>query len=373
MLGAKGAILLTGQLGSVPNFRYPKSGDGRPLSTTSTLCSTEKAHGCGSGSRAQPSQEPDAGAPAKLREGLHEAKALNPALQQEAAGGSSAETPAPAATWIERVVPRGLQPYAHLARLDKPIGTWLLLWPGLWSIAMAAPAGALPDLRMLSLFGVGAVLLRGAGCTINDLWDRDIDVARTRTRPLAAGALSPLQGVAFLGAQLTLGLGILLQLNTFSQALGASSLALVFTYPLMKRFTHWPQAFLGLTFNWGALLGWAAVRGSLEPGVVAPLYAACIAWTLVYDTIYAHQDKADDARVGVRSTALLFGEATPYWLAGFGASALSGLALAGYSASLGWPYYAALGAAGCHLAWQISTVDLDSRSDCNAKLAGSSD
>lgn len=196
-------------------------------------------------------------------------------------------------SWIDLYLPEKVRPYAHLARLDKPIGTWLLAWPCMWSITLAASPGHLPDMKMLTLFGCGAFLLRGAGCTINDLLDRDIDtkVERTKSRPIASGALTPFQGVSFLGLQLLLGLGILLQLNNYSRMLGASSLLLVFSYPLMKRITFWPQAFLGLTFNWGALLGWSAVRGSLDPVVVLPLYVSGVFWTLVYDTIYAHQVK----------------------------------------------------------------------------------
>uniref|UniRef100_A0A7N0RDF5 4-hydroxybenzoate polyprenyltransferase n=1 Tax=Kalanchoe fedtschenkoi TaxID=63787 RepID=A0A7N0RDF5_KALFE len=195
-------------------------------------------------------------------------------------------------SWIDLYLPQKIRPYAHLARLDKPIGTWLLAWPCMWSINMAASPGSLPDFKMMALFGCGALLLRGAGCTVNDLLDRDIDtkVERTKLRPVASGLLSPFEGVSFLGLQLLLGLGILLQLNNYSRVLGASSLLLVFSYPLMKRFTFWPQAFLGLTFNWGALLGWSAIRGSLDPTVVLPLYFSGVCWTLVYDTIYAHQD-----------------------------------------------------------------------------------
>ncbi|XP_037449163.1 4-hydroxybenzoate polyprenyltransferase, mitochondrial isoform X2 [Triticum dicoccoides] len=289
-----------------------------------------------------------------------------------------------------------------LARLDKPIGTWLLAWPCMWSITIAAMPGELPDLKMLALFGCGAVLLRGAGCTVNDLLDRDIDnkVERTKSRPFASGALTPSQGVAFLGGQLLLGLGILLQLNNFSRVLGASSLLLVFSYPLMKRFTFWPQAYLGLTFNWGALLGWAAIRGSLDPAVILPLYTAGICWTLVYDTIYAHQvfywwhsfisklcksnssglswflmiisvtcqDKEDDLKVGVKSTALRFGDSTKQWISAFGAASIGSLALSGYNAELAWPYYPLLTAGAAHLAWQISTVDLSDRADCNRKF-----
>ncbi|KAL8457776.1 hypothetical protein ACS0TY_035595 [Phlomoides rotata] len=273
-------------------------------------------------------------------------------------------------SWIDGYLPENARPYARLARLDKPIGTWLLAWPCMWSITMAATSGSFPDIKMMMLFGTGALLLRGAGCTVNDLLDRDIDtkVDRTRLRPIASGVLSPVQGICFLGFQLLLGLGILLQLNNFSIVLGASSLLLVFTYPLMKRLTFWPQAYLGLTFNWGALLGWAAVRGSLNPAVVIPLYASGVFWTLVYDTIYAHQDKEDDLRVGVKSTALRFGDSTKEWIAGFGMACIGSLALSGFNANLEWPYYTFLAAASAQLAWQISTVDLSSRADCNRKF-----
>ncbi|KAK6123487.1 hypothetical protein DH2020_042776 [Rehmannia glutinosa] len=240
-------------------------------------------------------------------------------------------------SWIDVYLPEKARAYAHLARLDKPIGTWLLAWPCMWSITMAAAPGSLPDIKMMMLFGTGALLLRGAGCTINDLLDQDIDtkVERTRLRPIASGVLSPFQGICFLGFQLLLGLGILLQLNNFSRVLGASSLLLVFSYPLMKRLTFWPQAYLGLTFNWGALLGWAAVKGSLDPAVVLPLYASGVFWTLVYDTIYAHQDKEDDKKVGVKSTALRFGDSTKEWVAGFGIACIGSLALSGFNANLG--------------------------------------
>ncbi|KAL0533153.1 hypothetical protein IC582_030368 [Cucumis melo] len=223
---------------------------------------------------------------------------------------------------------------------------------------------------MLTLFGCGALLLRGAGCTINDLLDRDIDtkVERTKLRPVASGQLTQPQGISFLGLQLFLGLGILLQLNNYSRILGASSLLLVFSYPLMKRFTYWPQAYLGLTFNWGALLGWAAIRGTLDPAIVLPLYFSGVFWTLVYDTIYAHQDKGDDLKVGVKSTALRFGDSTKEWITMFGIANIGCLALSGYNADIGWPFYALLAAASGQLAWQIFTVDLSSRADCNRKF-----
>lgn len=273
-------------------------------------------------------------------------------------------------SWIDLYLPQKARPYAQLARLDKPIGTWLLAWPCMWSITLAAEPGNLPDIKMMALFGCGALLLRGAGCTINDLLDQDIDVKveRTKLRPVASGLLTPFQGLSFLGLQLLLGLGILLQLNNYSRVLGASSLLLVFTYPLMKRLTFWPQAYLGLTFNWGALLGWAAVRGSLDAFIVVPLYASGVFWTLVYDTIYAHQDKEDDLKVGVKSTALRFGDSTKEWVTGFGLACMSSLALSGLNADLGWPYYTFLAAASGHLAWQIYTVDLSNRADCNRKF-----
>ncbi|XP_075668232.1 4-hydroxybenzoate polyprenyltransferase, mitochondrial-like [Castanea sativa] len=273
-------------------------------------------------------------------------------------------------SWIDLYLPKHVRPYALLARLDKPIGTWLLAWPCMWSISLAAIPGHLPDFKMMLLFGCGSLLLRGAGCTINDLIDRNIDikVERTKLRPVASGLLSPFHGLCFLGFQLLLGLGILLQLNNYSCILGASSLLLVFSYPLMKRFTFWPQAYLGLTFNWGALLGWAAVKGSLDPAIVLPLYISGVFWTLVYDTIYAHQDKEDDLKVGVKSTALKFGDSTKEWITGFGIASISSLALCGYNAGIGWPYYAFLTAASGQLAWQIQTVDLSSRADCNRKF-----
>ncbi|OAY59555.1 4-hydroxybenzoate polyprenyltransferase, mitochondrial [Manihot esculenta] len=273
-------------------------------------------------------------------------------------------------SWIDLYLPRLVRPYARLARLDKPIGTWLLAWPCMWSISLAATPGHVPDFKMMTLFGCGALLLRGAGCTINDLLDRDIDtkVERTKLRPVASGLLSPFQGLCFLGFQLMLGLGILLQLNNYSQILGASSLLLVFSYPLMKRLTFWPQAYLGLTFNWGALLGWSAIKGSLDPAVVLPLYVGGVFWTLVYDTIYAHQDKEDDLKVGIKSTALRFGDSTKEWITGFGIACISSLALSGVSADIGWPFYAFLAAASGHLAWQIWTVDLSCRADCNRKF-----
>jgi len=272
--------------------------------------------------------------------------------------------------WVDRLLPGGWQPYARLARLDRPIGTWLLYLPCLWGLALGWQAEKLPVLEMVwlvALFGLGALVMRGAGCTVNDLWDRDLDrrVARTATRPIASGAVTPRRALVFLAAQMAIGLVILLQLNRFSWALGVAVLLLVFTYPLAKRVTDWPQAVLGLTFNWGALLGYAAVTGTLAaPAVVA--YAAGFFWTLGYDTIYAHQDKEDDAIVGVRSSALALGERTRPALAGFYALTVALLGGSAWLAGLGPWAYAGLAALALHFAWQVRTVDIDDPKGCLA-------
>ncbi|HET6619622.1 MAG TPA: 4-hydroxybenzoate octaprenyltransferase [Dongiaceae bacterium] len=271
--------------------------------------------------------------------------------------------------WIDRHVPAGWRPYARLARLDRPIGTWLLLFPGWWSIVLAAEPDHWPDLWLMILFGIGALVMRGAGCTINDMVDRDIDaqVARTATRPLASGWLSLAQAFTFLGLQLAIGLVILLQLSAAAIWLGVASLILVAVYPFMKRITWWPQAFLGLTFNWGALMGWAAVRDELAwPAIL--LYAAGFFWTLSYDTVYAHQDKEDDTLIGVKSTALKLGKDTKAWLLGFDAAMLMLLVIAGANAGIGWIYYLAVLVVAAHLKWQQANVDLDNPQDCLAKF-----
>ncbi|XP_024430677.3 4-hydroxybenzoate polyprenyltransferase, mitochondrial [Desmodus rotundus] len=267
---------------------------------------------------------------------------------------------------VVEAAPRPLQPYLRLMRLDKPIGTWLLYLPCTWSIGLAAEPGCFPDWYMLSLFGTGAILMRGAGCTINDLWDRDYDkkVTRTASRPIAAGDVSIFQSFVFLGVQLTLALGILLCLNYYSIALGTASLLLVITYPLMKRITYWPQLALGFTFNWGALLGWSAVKGSCDPSVCLPLYFSGIMWTLIYDTIYAYQDIRDDALIGLKSTALRFRENAKQWLSGFSVAMLGALSLVGVTAGQTAPYYAALAAVGAHLTHQIYTLDIHRPEDC---------
>jgi len=273
----------------------------------------------------------------------------------------------PVGDWIDRRLPPALRPYCRLMRLDRPIGTWLLLFPCWWSTAMAGDG--LPDLWLCTLFAVGAVVMRGAGCTVNDWADRNFDgkVARTASRPIPSGAVSPNQALAFLGLELLIGLAILVQLPLFAVKVGAASLLLVFPYPFMKRFTHWPQAWLGLTFNWGALVGWAAVRGELDwPPVL--LYAAGLFWTLGYDTIYAHQDKEDDILVGVKSTALALGENTVPWLWRFYGLTIALIAAAGWTAGLGWAFWPLLAVAGLHLLWQIRRVDIHDSADCLAKF-----
>ena len=272
--------------------------------------------------------------------------------------------------WSLRLAPEAAQPYLRLARLDRPIGTWLLLFPCWWALALAwAATGQVPSPLLPVLFAVGALVMRGAGCTYNDIVDRDFDakVARTATRPIPSGQVSVKQALGFLALQLAIGFVILLQFNGFTIWLGVASLALVFTYPFMKRITYWPQAWLGLTFNWGALMGWAALTGGLAwPPVL--LYLAGIAWTLGYDTIYAHQDKEDDALIGVKSTALKLGAATKTWLALFYAAALLLMLAAGAVAGIAWPYYLGLAGAAVHLLWQIARVKTDDPTDCLAKF-----
>lgn len=274
-----------------------------------------------------------------------------------------------AAALVDKSSPN-VQPYLKLMRADKPIGTWLLFWPCGWSIAMAAEAGSLPDLKMLALFGAGALVMRGAGCTINDMWDKDLDgkVERTKDRPLVTGALKHSDAWVFLAAQLSVALTILLQLNWYSVFLGASSLALVIVYPLMKRVTYWPQLVLGMTFNWGALLGWSAINGSCDWAVCTPLYLAGVCWTIVYDTIYAHQDVSDDLRLGIKSTAIKFGENTKLWLSLFSTGMITGLMTCGIMSEQMWPYFVSVVTVAGHLARQIYTLNIYSPSDCSFKF-----
>ncbi len=269
--------------------------------------------------------------------------------------------------WSERLLPAGARPYARLMRLERPIGWWLLLLPGWWAIALAAVASGerMPDLKLLALFLVGAVVMRGAGCVYNDIVDRDLDarVERTRSRPLPSGQVGLRQAWIFLTGLALIGLLVLLQLNREAILLGLASLGLVLIYPHMKRYTYWPQVFLGLAFNWGAILGWAAVRGAVEWPALA-LYAGGIFWTLSYDTIYAHQDREDDLLVGVKSTALRLGDRTPHWLAVFLSLATGLFALAGWLSGAGPIYYMGVFAAALHGAWQLRLLNIHDPATC---------
>lgn len=287
---------------------------------------------------------------------------------------------APSDNWVYRLLPKGLWAYAQLARWDRPIGWELLMWPCLWSSALAANHLARTGglhlglfAAQLLLFFIGSVAMRGAGCTYNDLVDHKIDmaVARTRSRPLPSGRVSRLQAKVFIVLQALVGAAVLFCFNWFSVVLGIASLVIVVIYPFAKRFTDWPQFFLGLAFSWGGLMGWAGLTGSLSLSAVL-VYIAAIVWTIGYDTIYAHQDKEDDALIGVRSTARLFADDTKIWLCGFyGVMGLL-LAMAFGLAGVSFPAYLGLLAAFALLAYQIIVLDIDNPTQCLAlfKLNG---
>ncbi|HXW25645.1 MAG TPA: 4-hydroxybenzoate octaprenyltransferase [Xanthobacteraceae bacterium] len=263
--------------------------------------------------------------------------------------------------WVDNHAPAAIRPYLRLARADRPIGSWLLLLPCWWSAALAAVAvgAAVPDPWHLVLFAVGTVVMRGAGCTWNDIVDRDLDasVERTRSRPLPSGQVSLAAAAAFLVLQALVGLAVLLQFNRFTVATGIASLAIVAIYPFMKRITWWPQIVLGLAFSWGALMGWAAAFGRLDWPALA-LYAGSIAWVIGYDTIYAHQDREDDALLGLKSTARLFGERTKPVLAAFFATAVVLVGIAGFGAGAGVAFAIGLAGFALHLAWQVRRLDI---------------
>ena len=277
----------------------------------------------------------------------------------------------PVGSWVDRFVPGPARPYARMARFDRPIGAWLLLFPCWWSIALATPDWSEPGgtLWLIVLFWIGAFIMRGAGCTFNDITDRKFDalVARTANRPIPSGQVSVPQAVAYMIGLSLIGFIVLLQFNLFAIVVGASSLVLIAIYPFMKRITYWPQFFLGLTFNWGALLGWAAMRGDLQaPALV--LYLAGIFWTLGYDTIYAHQDKEDDLLIGVKSSALKLDDNTRPWLAVFFALTIILLGVSGWLVGLAWPFYVALVLAAAQLGWQTATIDINDPQDCLVKF-----
>jgi len=269
--------------------------------------------------------------------------------------------------WVMRLPPR-LRAYALLARIDRPIGAWLLFLPGLWSILLARP-GAHEAVWLVALFALGSVVMRGAGCVVNDMWDRDMDrlVTRTAGRPLASGALRMRQAAVFLMVLLAIGLAILLQLGRLAELLGVLSLGLVALYPLAKRVTWWPQAVLGVTFGWGAPMGYAAATGRLDAAALV-LYAAAFAWILGYDTVYAHQDREDDALIGVRSTARLFASSTRPFLAACYAATIGLVGVAGWLAGSTPAFYVALLAPAAVLTWQVRTLDIDDPAGCLSRF-----
>ena len=265
------------------------------------------------------------------------------------------------------------KPYMELARMDKPIGTILLFWPCCWGVALATPVGTLPDLMLMAKFGAGAFVMRGAGCTINDLWDKDFDkhVERTKNRPLARGAVTVPQALAFLAAQLSAGLAVLVSLPNVENCVmvGMASMPFVVAYPLMKRFTNYPQFVLGLTFNWGVLVGWTAVCGELPSlAETVPLYISGVCWTLIYDTIYGYQDRKDDKKLGLKSTSLYLGDRPQVPLTICSVAMATGLVSAGAAAELATPYYLGAATAVCHTLWQIWTADIDDPSNLWARF-----
>ena len=282
-------------------------------------------------------------------------------------GKARAVADAGARNLVGRFAPAAILPYLRLARFDRPIGFFLLAFPCFWSVALAARSleEPYPDPWLLFLFAVGAIAMRGAGCTYNDLIDREIDaqVARTRSRPLPSGQVTPRAAFIFMLALCLVGLVVLLSFNSTTIWLGLGVIPIVALYPFVKRFSHWPQAVLGLAFNWGALLGWPAVLGRLDwPAIV--LYTGAVAWTIGYDTIYAHQDREDDDLIGLKSTALRFGSATKPWLASLYAFAWLAITAAGLMANAGTAFLICMLAAAAQLAWQVATLDIDDAENC---------
>jgi 4-hydroxybenzoate polyprenyltransferase len=269
--------------------------------------------------------------------------------------------------WVDTRAPTWSRPYLRLSRFDRPIGSWLLLMPCWWSAALAA--GIAHDIHRLPLvivlFFIGAFVMRGAGCTWNDITDRDLDamVERTRSRPIPAGQVSVMQALAFLVVQALAGLLVLLQFNPFAIATGIASLIIVAVYPFMKRITWWPQVVLGLAFSWGALMGFAVILRRIDVTALV-LYAGSIAWVIGYDTIYAHQDAEDDALIGIKSTARLFGARTHRALVVFYGLAVILIGVALLSAGARWPAWIGLAAFAVHLVWQIKRLDISDPALC---------
>jgi 4-hydroxybenzoate polyprenyltransferase len=281
--------------------------------------------------------------------------------------GAAARVADATGNWVDSHAPPWSRPYLRLSRLDRPIGSWLLLMPCWWSAALAAGViGKLGQLPLiLALFLVGAFAMRGAGCTWNDITDRDLDarVERTRSRPIPAGQVSVPQAFAFLVVQALIGLAVLLQFNRFAIATGIASLIIVAVYPFMKRITWWPQIVLGLAFSWGALMGFAVTLGRIDAAAVV-LYLGSIAWVIGYDTIYAHQDAEDDALIGIKSTALLFGARTHQALIVFYGLAVILIGVALMLAGAHWFAWIGLAAFAAHLVWQIRRLEISDPALC---------
>jgi 4-hydroxybenzoate polyprenyltransferase len=268
--------------------------------------------------------------------------------------------------WVDRHAPAKARPYLRLARLDRPIGSWLLLMPCWWSVGLTGMAqGHSPSSWHIVLFFIGAFAMRGAGCTWNDLVDRNLDglVERTRSRPIPSKQVTVTQATLFMLAQAIVGFLVLIQFNRFTVLTGLASLLVVVIYPFMKRITYWPQIFLGLAFSWGALMGWPAAFGRLDaPALI--LYAGAISWVIGYDTIYAHQDREDDLLIGIKSTALLFGQRTATMLAIFYAVAVVLIGIAGLMAGGGWIFLVGLIAFAVQLGSQVVRLDIDDSAHC---------
>jgi 4-hydroxybenzoate polyprenyltransferase len=269
--------------------------------------------------------------------------------------------------WVDRWAPLSWQPYLRLGRFDRPIGTWLLLFPCWWSqtLAQVASGEPFPNFRYLVLFAIGALAMRASGCAYNDYVDRDIDakVERTANRPIPAGEITPEAALGFVVATAFIGLVVLINFNQFTIWLAISSLLLVATYPFAKRVTPYPQLVLGLAFNWGALVGWAAIKGTLGLPALA-LYAGCVFWTVGYDTIYAHQDKEDDALLGLGSTALQFGDDTVSFVgAVYGLAGILWL-IAGALAGAHLVYFLSVTLVFLQMSWQVATLDIRSPANC---------
>ncbi|MBL94824.1 MAG: 4-hydroxybenzoate octaprenyltransferase [Alphaproteobacteria bacterium MarineAlpha3_Bin5] len=273
---------------------------------------------------------------------------------------------------IEKFLPNSFLPYSRLGRFDRPIGIWLLLIPCLWSASFASRG--FPDGTLLLLFLLGAIVMRGAGCTINDIVDRKFDqmVARTASRPIPSGLVSLRGALAFLSIQLIVGLIVLVQFDRDTILIGLLSIPLIVLYPFSKQFTDWPQLFLGLVFNWGVLLGWSAVRQEISWAAIL-LYCGAVFWTLGYDTIYGHQDRNDDKLIGLRSLALKFEAKTKPWLCLFFLVATLFFAMAGWLVDCGWPFYASLLVGGAHFFWQVKTLDINDPANCLQRFKSNRD